>query len=626
MSSSLLQTAVAQHQAGNLAGAERLYREVLSRDARQPDAWHLLGLVHYARGEWEAAEQHIAQAIELDPRQATFHNHLAEARLSQGNLVGAEAAARAALVLEPGLAIAHNTLGTIQAAGERRHSAIESYRRATELSPDFAQAHFNLGNLLSMCDDQAAAIAALARAVEIKPDYLRALRLLATLLQSSGRAADAALQWQAVLRLEGEDAATLCNLGSAFKDVGRTEDAARCYRRAIELDPLLPEAHFNLGVLLQHARRPHEARRAYEAAIRARPDYTEAHVNLGAVCKGQGDYDLALASYNAAERSDPDSVEMHRNRALLRLLRGDFERGWPEYEWRWQVSGAALAPVEAPRWQGDPLAGGTLLLRAEQGLGDTIQLIRYAQLVKQRSQATVLVDCPRVLHAVLAGVPGVDRFVTGELAVERFDAWIPLLSLPAIFGTTLASVPAQVPYLFVEPQRTEYWRGELARHEGFRVGIAWQGNPGYAADFQRSVPLAEFVPLADLPGVQLFNLQKKHGLEQLPPLAERLKIVDLAPQLDQQAAFVDTAAVMQGLDLVVVSDSALAHLAGALGVPVWVALPHVPDWRWLLDREDSPWYPTMRLFRQTSLGDWATVFERIAAEIMRDLRLGTKGR
>ena len=231
-----------------------------------------------------------------------------------------------------------------------------------------------------------------------------------------------------------------------------------------------------------------------------------------------------------------------------------------------------------------------------------------------------------MLHAVLAGVPGVDRFVTGELTAERFDAWIPLLSLPAIFGTTLASVPAQVPYLFVEPQRTEYWRGELARHEGFRVGIAWQGNPGYAADFQRSVPLAEFVPLADLPGVQLFNLQKKHGLEQLPPLAERLKIVDLAPQLDQQAAFVDTAAVMQGLDLVVVSDSALAHLAGALGVPVWVALPHVPDWRWLLDREDSPWYPTMRLFRQTSLGDWATVFERIAAETMRDQRLGTRGR
>ena len=203
-----------------------------------------------------------------------------------------------------------------------------------------------------------------------------------------------------------------------------------------------------------------------------------------------------------------------------------------------------------------------------------------------------------------------------DLSGEAFDFYVPLLSLPGVFGTTLATIPAGVPYLSAQPQRFFHWRRELARLGGFRVGIAWQGAPGYAGDAQRSVPLAAFAPLANCPGVRLFSLQKHHGSEQLTPLADRLKIVDLGPLVDEAGgAFVDTAAVMKALDLVITSDTAVAHLAGALGVPVWVALPAVPDWRWLLDRDDSPWYPTMRLFRQTRAGDWSDVFARMASEL-----------
>jgi hypothetical protein len=236
-------------------------------------------------------------------------------------------------------------------------------------------------------------------------------------------------------------------------------------------------------------------------------------------------------------------------------------------------------------------------------------------MVKERSAARVLLHCPERLHALLGSVAGIDELLAGPVS-RPFDYALPLLSAPAVFGTTLSSIPADVPYLAADAERVAHWRCELADGAKFKIGITWQGNPAYEDDARRSVPLAEFAPLADCAGVRLFSLQKEHGLEALAALAQRLRIVDLGPRLDEGGdAFVDTAAVMRNVDLVVTSDTATAHLAGALGVPVWLLLPDLPDWRWLLERDDSPWYPTMRLFRQTARGDWADVLSRVAAAV-----------
>jgi hypothetical protein len=301
-------------------------------------------------------------------------------------------------------------------------------------------------------------------------------------------------------------------------------------------------------------------------------------------------------------------------------LQGDFAGGWSDYEARWQQAGFALPPYKQPRWNGSPLGGKTILLWAEQGLGDTVQFIRYAPLVKQRGGRIIVASQPALIR-LLQSCPGIDQLVAKDTPPPPFDVYAPLMSVPGIMGTTMTNVPGTVPYLHADPTLVEHWRRELAALKGFKIGIAWQGNPGYRKDRFRSVPLAYFEPLSRISGVQLLSLQKGPGTEQLAALNPRWPVLDLGGRLDEASGpFRDTAAIMQVLDLVIASDSVVAHLAGALGVPVWVALPRMPDWRWMLHREDSPWYPTMRLFRGTRDGQWGDVFEGIARAVEQKVR------
>ncbi len=309
----------------------------------------------------------------------------------------------------------------------------------------------------------------------------------------------------------------------------------------------------------------------------------------------------------------PSLVSVRNNRALTLLLLGDFAAGWPEYEWRFRADGIPKWPWLQPMWDGSPLEGRTILLQREQGLGDILQAIRYAPLVKQRG-GRVLVVSPRKMIPILSTCAGIDQLLPDDERLPKFDVFAPLLSLPGIFKTDLATIPADVPYLSAPAESVEHWRGVFAKDRRLRVGIGWQGSTTFKGDRARSFPLALFEPLAAIPGVRLLSLQKGAGSEQLADA--KFKVEDLGSTLDEgAAAFCDTAAVIENLDLVISSDTALAHLAGALAARVWVALPLSPDWRWLLDRDDSPWYPTMRLFRQTRAGDWPAVFERIAAEL-----------
>jgi hypothetical protein len=297
---------------------------------------------------------------------------------------------------------------------------------------------------------------------------------------------------------------------------------------------------------------------------------------------------------------------------MLWLVQGNLEEGWPEYEWRWRCKDAFERAFDQARWDGSPLNGRTILLHAEQGLGDTIQLVRYAPMVHERGGGVVL-ECQKPLERLLARSPGIDQLVTQGSALPSFDVHLPLLSLPGVFRTTLATVPGTAPYVFADPDLVEYWRQELSTLSGRRIGIVWQGSPTYNSDTRRSIPLTEFAPLARVPGVHLISLQKGLGVEQLKALPEGFRVLDLSERLDQTAGpFMDTAAVIMNLDLVIAPDTAIAHLAGALGARVWVALATSPSWRWLLDRDDSPWYPTARLFRQRENGSWLGVMEQIA--------------
>jgi hypothetical protein len=321
----------------------------------------------------------------------------------------------------------------------------------------------------------------------------------------------------------------------------------------------------------------------------------------------------AVACYSRALELKPDYDEARRNRSLVRLLLADYDRGWADYELRWGAAGLPVRAVNRPLWDGGPLNGRTILLHAEQGLGDTIQFARYVPLVKAKG-GTVVLACQKPLLRLLAALPGVDRLVPQADTLPNFDIHAPLLSLPCILGTTSTdTIPASVPYLRAEAALVTRWREKLAAIPGHKVGIAWQGSKSFKADQLRSVPLERFAPLAEVPGVTLISLQKGHGSEQLAQVS--FPVTEL-PGLDEESGpFMDTAAVMTCLDLVISTDTAIPHLAGALNVPCWMATPFSPDWRWLLDREDSPWYPSLRLFRKPTLRDWEPVFRRIAAEL-----------
>jgi tetratricopeptide (TPR) repeat protein len=489
-------------------------------------------------------------------------------------------------------------------------------RQILQAEPRHAEALHLLGVLALQTGKHDAAIDLIRRALQLKPDFVDALNNLGLALKQLGKLDDAAESFRGVIRLKPDHAEAYNSLGTIMQEPGNLLVAAANFRQAIHFKPDFPAAHSNLGNALDELGHADEALDCYRQALLLKPDFVPAYNGMGMALESQGKLEEALASFQHALRLQPGYADAHLNQGIVRLLLGQWDKGWPDYEWRWRDRKSAPPARAQPLWDGSPLGGRTILLWAEQGLGDTFQFIRYAPLVKERG-GQVVVECQPPLLRILARCPGIDRLVAqGSSAAGAMDVHAPLLSLPGILGTTSSTVPAMVPYIHADDRLIEHWRGELAQFPGFKIGIGWQGSPGYRKDRERSIPLAKFAPLARLPGVQLFSLQKGPGREQLHSLTDRIPVIDLADRLDETAGpFMDSAAVLKNLDLLITSDTAIAHLAGALGVPVWVALPFMPDWRWLLQRGDCPWYPTARLFRQNERGNWPPVFERIVAAL-----------
>jgi glycosyltransferase involved in cell wall biosynthesis len=400
---------------------------------------------------------------------------------------------------------------------------------------------------------------------------------------------------------------------------GHLSEAVQGYREVLRLRPGDLKSLIELGMTRAAQGQLDEALGLLNEVLKQQGESADGYSNLGAAASLAGQYDLAVSYYEQALRLQPHYAEVHWNLALALLVQGDFARGWQEYEWRWKCKGMAAPPTfSQPQWDGTPLAGRPILLQAEQGMGDTIQFIRYARLVQERGGRVIFL-CPRSLAALLTGCPGIDELISDAARLPPFAVHAPLLSLPRIFGTMPDTIPAAIPYLSARPQLVEYWRRELEAVPGFRVGIAWQGNPSRPWDHpHRSIPLARFEPLAQVTRNRLISLQKGVGTEQVQTAPFDVTVL---PGLQDERAepFLNEAAVLGCLDLFITCDTALAHLAGALGVPVWLGLSCAADWRWLLKREDTPWYPTMRLFRRKSGGDWTELFERMAGELRRRL-------
>jgi tetratricopeptide (TPR) repeat protein len=640
------------HQAGDLSRAEHAYREVLSSEPDQPQALFLLGTIYHAQGRLADAIASYERAVHLCPNDAQVRHNLGAAYFQLDRLDLAAACFREVLRLKPdssdacySLAMVYQREGKQVDADHFFNAALVGYQEMVRTQPDSAQAHYHLGLSLARARRRDEAVRSMREAVRLAPEWAEAQNDLGYMLAECGQQGEAERCYREAVRLRPDCAAAHYNLGLILVDSGRVAEGIAQYHTALRQNPDFPEAHNNLGLALVRAKRPAEAIPHYQEAVQLKPTFADAYCNWGHALTQQdrfgdaaglyqkaiqlnsqlqqaytslgwalervGKRDEALKWYAQVLRLKPDYAEARVARAMLFLMKGEFEQGWPDYEWRWKLADRPAQKFPQPLWDGSPLGGRTIFLHAEQGLGDTIQFLRYSPLVKQRG-GRVIVGCQQSLLRLLARSPGIDQLVAEGSALPSFEVHAPLLSLPGIFHTTLETVPAGIPYVFADPNLIASWRQELGRLPGLKIGIAWQGNPEYQADRERSIPLRLFAFLAKLPRVHLISLQKGPGVEQLALLEDRFPVLDLSCRLE---TFMDTAAIMMNLDLVIAADSAVPHLAGALAVPVWLPLPMTPDWRWLLDREDSPWYPTMRLFRQHQRGDWAEVFKRIAKEL-----------
>ena len=456
-------------------------------------------------------------------------------------------------------------------------AAREHFRNLTQAEPCFAQAWYLLGSVNQLLGNITESLTNYERVLRLEPHHIAALNNLGVALQAVGMARESAASLRLAIRQKPDYAEAHSNLGNALKDQGDLGGAVGCYRRAIEIEP----------------------------------QYFDAYNNLGNALCAQGKPAESVSCYDQALELKPGDAQVHLSRALAWLQMGDFERGWAEFEWRFQCREYAMPPIGAPRWDGGPLEGRPILLYADHGFGDSIQFIRYAPMVQERG-GHVIVACQKPIARLLASCPGVQHVAPEGSLVPEFAVYAPLMSLPHLFKTTLDSIPASVPYLSAGDELKSHWRKELGSAGQFKIGVVWQGNPTYRHDRWRSFRLAQLACVAQIPGVALYSFQRIHGLDQLAEVQNRFSVTGVGERVSD---FLDTAAALLTLDLVIAPDTSLAHLAGALGVPVWLALSFAADPRWLDKRPDSPWYPSMRLFRQERWGDWDQVFERMAAEL-----------
>jgi tetratricopeptide (TPR) repeat protein len=578
------QQAITNHQNGQFAQAQAIYEHILTVQPRHFDSLHLLGVIASQMDLHQKAVELMSRAIAIHPANPSFYSNRGVSLQKLKQLDAAIDSYDQAIRLKPDYALAYFNRGVSLHELKRLEAAVASYDHAISIKPDYAEAHANRGFALQERQQLDAAIASYDRAISINRDYAQAHY----------------------------------NRGNALKECEQFDAAMESYERAISIQPDYAEAYANRGAVLKEMNRLDAAVASYDQAIRLKPDYAQAWYNRGVVLKDLNHLPAAIASYDCAIELQPDYPEANWNKAFTLLLNGNFAEGWDLYEWRWINEKTKLKKRDFSQalWLGkESLADKTILLHNEQGLGDAIQFVRYAKLLADLG-ARVIVELPASLIDLFKGFSGVCEVAVRGAVLPEFDYHCPLLSLPLAFNTGLQSIPASQKYLSRDRAKQEYWSNKLGAKSKPRVGLVWSGNADHANDLNRSVLLADLMP--NLPsGIQYISLQQEVRDIDKPALASNPNIMHVGDELKD---FTDTAALCALMDLVISVDTSVAHLSGMLEIPTWILLPFSPDWRWLLNRDDSPWYPSVRLYRQPGIKDWGNAFAKIEQDLLRFAR------
>ncbi|MGB6348938.1 MAG: tetratricopeptide repeat protein [Pseudolabrys sp.] len=607
-----LDDAVSAYRAGKFAEAEQICLQIVSARRDFFDALYVLAVIEAALGKYNAALTHYDLALALQPQHAEALSNRGNTLKALNRFDEALGSYDRALATQPNYASALTNRGAVLFDLKRYNDALVSYDRALALRPDDVGALYNRAGTLHALNRYDEAIAGYDRAIVLRPDLAEAYANRGNTLNELGLFDQALENFDRAIALRPRLVEAFSNRGNALNKLKRFDEALASYDRAIALHPGHAGAHYNRGTTLLDLKRYDEALTCFDRAIALQPNYPQAFSNRGAALYELMRHAEALDNYDRAIALQPDYPEAHWNAASLRLLTGNFTRGWAEYEWRWKYEAMAVAKrsLAQPLWRGEAIEGRTILLHSEQGLGDAIQFCRYAPLVAARG-GQVILEVDSRLRDLMFSLVGVVQVVSAGETLPGFDLHCPLLSLPLAFGTQVETVPAKIPYLHAAQKKRAKWDSRLGDRRRYRVGIAWSGNPDHKRDQMRSISLDAFVPLLEC-GATIVSVQKDIRPADAAVLGTHPDIHQFGNEL---ADFSDTAALLSSLDLVISVDTSIAHLAGALGRPVWILLPYLPDWRWLLDRDTSPWYPTARLFRQDETRDWNGVIAAVGGAL-----------
>jgi len=621
--------------AGDLPAAEACFRRALELRETFRDAHLSLGDMLVEQEQWAEARRVFGRLTELHPGWLLAHARLGDLLVRRGDPAGAIMSYERALALAssdaaPQAAILSN-LGLALQRADRLDDSIAVLRRAALLTPESAEIFRNLGEAYARKGNRPEAIRAYAKSLQCNADDASVHNNLANTLIASGRRAEAIEFYRKALALKPDDAGILRNLGNALVAANELEEAERYYIRGLERAPDSAELLNSYASLLLRQGRPDAAEALYRRSVALDPLSPEVHSNLGTLEMRRGRPAAAVPHYEHALRLKPDSAGAHYNLSLCLLMQGDYPRGWHEHEWRWGFRdlGMRQRHFSQPLWRGEPLHGARILLEAEQGFGDTLQFVRYVPLVAARGGEVILQVQP-ALRRLMENLPGVSQLLAVGDPLPSFAWQCPLMSLPRAFATTVETIPNSPAYLSAPAADRSRMQAKWARQgkpgKPLRVGLTWAGNPRTRTDLTRSMPLQTLIDgLRQSLGprdVELFSLQQGVAADQISQLPEGWSIHDACRSC---ADFAETAALVETLNLVIAVDTAVAHLAGALGKTVWVLVAYASDWRWMMEREDSPWYPTARIFRQTAMGDWPGVAERVGQELKQLLRAHQDG-
>lgn len=619
-----------------------------------------LALIFQAQGNVEQLINTYQQALLLE-NNATIHCNLGNLLAQQGNLTAAAASYQAALALNPDNVEIHKALGNLFAAQNNADAAIEQYLQVLALKPDYVEVHHNLGLIFQFQGKldkaldcfrnalkyephhatlhyqsgvvlQAQRKLELARdsyqqALSINPDYADAHLKLGNVFQSLGLLDQAVASYQKSLSINPDSEEALNNLGVAWQSQLKFDQAIDCFNRILAKNPDAANAYNNLGTIFQTQNKLEQAIKSFHRALAINPDFVDAYYNLGNSLQLQGNLDMAVDNYQKTIALKSDHCQAHNSLGQLLLKLGRLEKGWQHCEARYHpdIGERSTIPpnLPFPQWQGESLKGKSLVIWYEQGFGDEIQFCRYVSVLKSQGAKYITWVCKKPLKPLLKTLKEVDSVIAKEeIATIAFhDYWVFALSVPLYCNTTLTNIPATVPYLYANPEQQNKIASELKSITEFKVGICWKGNPLYKADAERSPGISPFKPLFNLSGVKFFTLQPNTREEFI--LNTGKSGVDRGHEINS-ANFEEATALIMNLDLVITSCTSICHLAGALGKPVWIVLPLAADWRWLMDREDSPWYPNARLFRQTTAGDWQEVFQRVEVQLKQAIAANQK--